>query len=114
MKENIEGCWLIDERSKDVAKSPLLCRECERLKSMKFMYKPESREAEIFLNGFRLAILTFTIQLNKYFPLSKEQTEYIKCLEIQTKCSIDRGITVENLEECVREMMKQAEPFMYR
>jgi hypothetical protein len=35
-------------------------------------------------------------------------------MEIQTKCSIDRGIPVANLEENVREMMKQAEGFLYR
>ena len=73
------------------------------------MYNPESRDAEIFLNGFRFALLQFAIQLNKYFPLSEEQTEYINCLDIQTKCSIDRGIPVKNLEECVREMMKHVE-----
>lgn len=81
---------------------------------MKFMQNPESREAELFLNGFRLALLQLAIQLNEYAPLSEEQMEYVKCLEIQTKCSIDRGVPVETLEETVREMMKQVESFMYR
>ena len=108
MGENIELCWLTDERQEARERAPLLCRECKRLKSMKFMRNPESREAELFLNGFRLALLELAVQLNKYAPLSEEQMEYIRCLEIQTKCSIERGVPVETLEETVREMMKEA------
>jgi len=115
MEENIEECWLRNERLEAREKAPLLCRECKRFKTMKFMRNPESREIELFLNGFRLAIIALAVQLNKYAPLLEEQMEYIRCLEIQTKCSIDRGrgVPVETLEETVREMMKQAEPFMY-
>ena len=114
MKENIEECWLKDERLKAREKAPLLCRTCRRFKTMKFMLNPESREAELFLNGFRLALLQLAIQLNKYAPLTEDQMEYVKCLEIQTKCSVDRGVPIATLEETVREMMKQAESFMYR
>ena len=114
MEENIELCWLRDERQEAREKAPLLCRGCKRFKTMKFMRNPESREAELFLNGFRLALIELAVQLNKYAPLSEEQMEYVKCLEIQTKCSIDRGVPVETLEENVREMMKEANSFMYR
>lgn len=62
---------------------------------MKFMRNPESRAAELFLNGFGLVLLEPAIQLNKYAPLLKEQMEYIRCLEIQTKSSIDRGVPAE-------------------
>jgi len=113
MKANIEECWLKDERLAAREKAPLLCCTCRRFKTMKFMHNPETREAELFLNGFRLALLQLAIQLNEYAPLSEEQFEYIKCLEIQTKCSIDRRVPIETLEESVRELMKQAELFMY-
>jgi len=113
MEEDIEECWLKNERLEAREKAPLLCRDCKRFKTMKFMHNPESREAELFLNGFRLALIALAVQLNKYTPLLEEQMEYIRCLEIQIKCSIDRGVPLETLEEAVREMMKQAEPFMY-
>lgn len=111
MSKDVEVCWLKDERLKAREKAPLLCRECERFKTMRFMHNPESREAQLFLNGFRLALLQLAIQLNKYAPLTEEQMEYVQCLEIQTKCSIDRGISIDILEESVREMMTQAELF---
>lgn len=114
MSRNIEECWLKEERANVPEMAPLLCRDCKRFKTMEFMNRPEAREAELFLNGFRFALLQLAIQLNKYAPLSEEQMEHIKCMEIQTKCSIDRRIPVENLEETVREMMKQAERFLHR
>jgi hypothetical protein len=114
MKNNLEECWLSDERAKDSKNAPLLCLKCERFKTNKFMRNPESREAEIFLNGFRLALLQLAIQLDKIAPSSEKQMEYIRCLEIQTKCSVDRGVPIATLEEAVRGMMKQAEPFLYR
>ena len=114
MKEDIEECWLKDERLKARERAPLLCRACRRFRTMKFMHNPESRAAELFMNGFRLALLQLAIQLNKYAPLTEEQMEYVKCLEIQTKCSVDRCVPIETLEETVREMMKQAESSIYR
>jgi len=114
MSKNTEKCWLKEERRNVPEMAPMLCRDCRRFRTTKFMRNPEAREAELFLNGFRFALLQLAIQFNKYAPLSEEQKEYIKCMEIQTKCSIDRGIPVANLEENVREMMKQAEGFLYR
>lgn len=114
MGKSIEECWLKEERSNVPEIAPLLCRECKRFKTMKFMHTPEKRNAELFLNGFRFALLQLAIQLNKYASLSGEQMEYIRCMEIQTKCSLDRGVRVEDLEQNVREMMKQAESFLYR
>jgi len=114
MKKEIEECWLKDGRLKAREKAPLLCRTCGRFRTMKFMHSPEAREAELFMNGFRLALLQLAIQLNEYAPLSEEQMEYVKCLEIQTKCSIDRGVPIETLEETVRKLMEQAESSMYR
>lgn len=112
MEENIELCWLKNERQEARERAPLLCRECKRFKTMRFMHNPEPREAELFLNGFRLALLELAVQLNKYAPLSEDQMEYFRCLEIQTKCSIDRGVPVETLEENVRQMMKEANAFL--
>lgn len=114
MSKSTEECWLKEDRSIVPEMAPILCRDCRRFRTTKFMRNPEAREAELFLNGFRFALLQLAIQLNKYAPLSEEQTEYIKCMEIQTKCAIDRRMPVENLEENVREMMRQVEGFLYR
>jgi hypothetical protein len=105
----IEACWLEQERHNDPKEAPLLCFECPRFKTLKFFNKPEPREAQIFLNGFRFALLQLAIQLNKFQPLSKEQHKYIQGMEIQTKCSLDRGVSVVALEQCVQEMINSTE-----
>lgn len=111
MQEDIEVCWLRDERQEAREKAPLLCRQCKRFKTMKFMHKPESIEKQLFLNGFRLVIYQIAIQLDQYAPLSEDQKGYIQCLEIQTKCSLDRGVPIETLEETINNIGKQAEYF---
>jgi len=114
MQEDIELCWLRDERQKAREKAPLLCRQCKRFQTFKFMHKPEAREKQLFLNGFRLAICQIAILLDKYTPLSEDQKEYIQCLEIQTKCSLDRGVQIETLEETINNIIKQAEYFQLK
>lgn len=109
MQEDIEDCWLIDKRQEDTKKAPLLCRQCKRFKTMKFMYKSELREEQLFLNGFRLAIYQIAILLDQYAPLSKDQKEYIQCLEIQTKCALDRRVRIETLEETINNIAKRVE-----
>lgn len=107
----IEACWLEQERHNVPKEAPLLCFECPRFKTMNFLHKPEQREVQLFLTGFRYAIFEIAIQLNEFQSLSKDQQKYIRGMEIQTKCSLDRGVPIEALEKCLEEMIKSIEWF---
>ena len=100
----------VDERRvRGAAEAPLLCRQCKRLEKLRiFSLDQLSREQQLFVNGFRLALAEIAIQLDQLYPLSPEESEYIQCLEFQTKCSIDRGIPVTTLEESINEMFALA------
>lgn len=110
MVDDIEECWLMNERRmRGAAEAPLLCRKCKRLEKLRrFSLDQLNRDQQLFINGFRLALAEIAIQLDQLYPLSPEEKEYIQCLEFQTKCSIDRGIPVTTLEEAVNEIFARA------
>ena len=110
MVDEIEECWLADERrARGLAEAPLLCRQCKRLEKMRrFDINQLSRDKQLFINGFRLALVLIASQLGHLYPLSPEENEYIQCLEFQTKCSIDRGVPVTTLEEMTNMISAQA------
>ncbi len=109
-KREIEECWLKKKRSAvGAAEAALLCRKCERLEILgHFSLEGVGREEQLFLSGFRFALAEIAIQLGHLYPLSEEESEYIQCLEIQTKCSIDRGVSATALEESINQMMEYA------
>jgi len=77
--DEIEVCWLADERSaRGAAEAPLLCRQCKCLEKLRrFNINQLSGDKQLFINGFRLALAQIAIQLDHLYPLSPEENEYI-------------------------------------
>lgn len=108
--DEIEECLLAEERgARGPAEAPLVCRQCKRLEKVRRLEIINlSRDKQLFLNGFRLALVQIANQLDHLYPLSPEENEYIQCLEFQTKCSRDRGVPVTTLEEITNLISEQA------
>jgi len=102
----VEKCWFADKREADEANAPLVCLECPRGKTMQFIHI-KSRKTELFLNGFMLACyrIAGALRLNK--TLSDVQIKYLLGIEVETKCAIDRGVSVEELEKALEDLKIQ-------
>ena len=101
----VEQCWFRDKRESDPVNAPLVCLECPRGKTMQFMHV-KNEEMEHFINGFMLALYKIAIGLSLSKELSDRTRNYLLGIEIETKCTLDRGVSVEELEKGIDTVRK--------
>lgn len=94
----MEECWYADKHGK-LGEEPLDCLQCKRMKGKVLQDKPDDPELALFFDGYRLAMLEKALYLNpKEHPLSQYHRDILTGLDLRMKCTIDRGIDLEQLQ----------------
>jgi len=101
--EKMEECWFAGKHT-EKGKEPLECLKCKRMKGKNILDSPENHDLNVFLQGYRLAILEIAVYVKEFTP---SQIDMIQGIELRMKCAIDRGISVKQLQQGLEALASQ-------